>query len=33
MFSRYPEIPVKRVNPDAPMLTYAHKGDARLDLK
>ena len=32
MFSRYPEIPVKRVNPDAPMPKYAHKGDAGLDL-
>lgn len=32
MFSRYPEIPVKRVNPDAPMPAYAHEGDAGLDL-
>lgn len=32
MFSRYPEIPVKRVNPDAPMPVYAHEGDAGLDL-
>ena len=32
MFSRYPEIPVKRVNPDAPMPAYAHDGDAGLDL-
>lgn len=28
----YPKIQVKRVNPDAPLPSYAHEGDAGMDL-
>ena len=32
MNSFYPRIPTKRVNQDAPLPTYAHDGDAGMDL-
>lgn len=32
MMTMYPNVRFKRVNPDAPAPTYAHEGDAGLDL-
>ena len=32
MMTMYPNVPFRRVNPDAPTPTYAHEGDAGMDL-
>ena len=32
MMTMYPDVPIRRVNPDAPIPAYAYEGDAGLDL-